>query len=132
MDNNGTTNVRDRKTLSHQEFYRLCNALAAHEEEFLRDCPSLRAVANILSKEIGFNVSEHSISQAKEATGLIWKAKTGAAVTNPKDRDRCHRANTNALVELYRRLGEPIPSYLAHQFESLNGHQLPKDVKVQP
>jgi ABC-type transporter Mla subunit MlaD len=67
-----------RRSMSHLEFFRLCEHLRTHREWVLRESPYLSALADKFSDDLKVQVTVASIKKAQEATGITWESPAAA------------------------------------------------------
>lgn len=93
-----------RTNLSHAQFYRLCEWIKNAD---LTGCHTKREAARRAATGLGFDVSDSSIGNALETTGVELQAPEGAG----KRRDRSVIV-ARALVEFMKQLGTTPPDDL--------------------
>lgn len=116
------TGTRAETRLDYAKFYRVCECLKEEKARFLEERPSLPKTAEMLSVMAGFPVSPLSIRQIQEVTGIKWEVKGTSPKKGPHKKNAI-RTLTTAVVRLYRKFGEEIPSALADLYEEVNGRR---------
>ncbi len=117
----GTTPTK-RLQLTHGEFYKVCQTLSTHAEEFLEKRYTRKEAQVRLGELTGFRIGEHTIADLMEATGVKWEPKR-ASVKNKKMRDFAVRTLTTALFRLYRKHKEEVPKALLDLYEEETGRR---------
>lgn len=109
-----------RKAITMKEFYRICETLKAHADEFLRDRPDTVETMVRLSKLTGLDMGKTTVTKAKQATGVEWTAPSGRKSAPELQDPTAIRTLAFALIGLYRKLGEEAPPDLKLLFHKLS------------
>lgn len=112
--------ARGGKQLSHAQFYKVCECLRKHKQEFLEVRPSQKDAAKRLSELSGFSVSDSTMGAIREATGITWQPKYKAPSTKTQ-KTLAVRTLTTALFRLYRKLNEEAPKALIDLYAEETG-----------
>lgn len=114
--------------LTHVTFYKVCEVFKKHRQRFLDERPTQKGAAKLLTELSGIQVSENSIPEIQESTGVTWKPKYGPPKGGEMSKARAMalRTLTMSLVRLYRKLDEEIPSALAELYTTTTGRELPQ------
>lgn len=117
--------------LTHSTFYKACEAMKTHRERFAKDRPNNRRAAAMLSDLAGFQISEASIAEIKEACGIDWEpARKTPQKPDNHFKDRAIRTLARALRLLYRKLDEEMPSTLQDLCSYFDGKTESADATV--
>ena len=119
MNENGKSGRGERR-VTHRQFYSVCEWIRGRKEKLLTDRPSEDDTAKSASSDLGFRVAKSTISDAKTATGVDWRARggwaVGANVGNRKSGFTSHKIRRIAqhLCTLYLQLGAAVPEELTN------------------
>jgi hypothetical protein len=95
-----------KSTLSHPQFYRLCEWLHAHKARLEAERPGLREVAAQATRDLQHEVTASNVTSARDAAGVHWKMQARRYGGGLKARMN----RVEALVEyLYGSLGIQVP-----------------------
>ena len=114
-----------RAVLSHAQFYRLCEWVRTADADGkpvnLKGVHSKAALARRATEALKFQVSEHSVGSALDATGLVLVTAAGRAHQGSGKHDRV-RVVARELAALLRELGkEPSEALMV----VVHGHPAP-------
>jgi hypothetical protein len=114
-----------KSRLTHITFFKVCEVLRTHRERFLKERPTDRKAAEMLTELSKIQVSENSVSEIKEASEVTWeRKKAGPKLERSKaltmQRQAC-RTLARAVKLLYRKFDEELPSALANLCDFYDG-----------
>jgi len=124
-NSNGTHEPKTINKLTQIQFFKLCEFVKANAEQFTKERPTGRSVAQQASTALGVAIGVGSIRHAKEATGVEWKTpkhfgNNGAArAERSKIRRKAFNTFASCLVELYTRVGEQVPAELVEAVKAV-------------
>lgn len=104
--------------INREQFFRVCETLKKNKQQFLEQRPNAPKAAKMLGDLCGFPISKTVVPRAQEATGVRWVAKHTVRPRNSKG--YALRTLTNAVVTLYRELGQEIPDSLRNLQREVN------------
>lgn len=96
------------RTVTHQEFYRLCEIARNMQERIMR-CHRLGQVAALLGDAFGRPLSKHTAGSVIDATSI--KLTKSPRPTGER-RSRTVMIIARSIASLYEKMGEPIPDDL--------------------
>lgn len=108
-----------KPNMTRTQFYLLCNEMHKRAEMLLREQPSLTAVAQQFSEWLKFKITNRTVTEAQEATGITWTVRKRCA--DKSEKLNRYRVLARAIIRLYRKLGEEVPSDLIAAYASLEG-----------
>lgn len=108
-----------KQPLSHVQFFQLCEELRNRKEVVERQCKSITEVSRFMSGVMQLPVSTSAAKNAMAAVNIVLPEKP------KKNKHPSVRVLTNAIVRLYRKLGEEVPQQLQELYESMNGKGIP-------
>lgn len=112
---------RQVKVTDHVSFYKICECLQNRREQLTTERPTLSRARELIRGWIGLDCSEHTIKQAKVATGVDWQAKqVGLQHLNGSKRS-WRRIITESVVQLYQSYGVEAPEALQAELNKLKG-----------
>lgn len=106
--------------LTQAQFYAACESLKNNREKFEMEQPRLAAAALMLSGIVNFTVTKSTMQEIKSVTNISWKEKP-RKINRPQK--YANRAVVIAIVRLYKKLGEEVPSTLLNLYESYKDDQ---------
>ena len=65
----------ERKTLSHQEYFQLCEELRNQREYLLDENPGYDDCCDWLAEKLGFRPNVSALQTARKQTGVDWKPR---------------------------------------------------------
>lgn len=113
-----------RQVMTRKQFFQLCEEMRNRREWLTKEQPRMQDCLRDLSAKLGFTVNDRAIVEAQEITQIHWQAKRRP----PRDagaRKQRTRTIMEAILDLYRRLGEPAPAGLLAEYQLLEGRPAP-------
>ncbi len=95
-----------KNTLSHLEFFKLCEEMRNNREAIQRECKSREQLVAFLTPLLTFKLSNQSIKTALEATGIVLENVRKNGSSHPQKHKNNTRIICVALMHLYNKLGE--------------------------
>jgi len=122
-----TIEAKTKKRMDKIGFFRLCEELRNRREVLTTERPNLAQTAAQMSERLGIHVEPGQVKDAKKVTGIEWQAaphpvRTGKRISGEEKHIRM-RVVVQAVVRLYKKLGEEVPSDLTEVLSVLvNGY----------
>ena len=108
-----------RASLTHHQFFQLCEEMRNQREWLIHARPTLMAAAKHLGKKLGFPVSTHSLTTASESTGITWATKREGA--NKGIGRQLIRELYKMVKSLCADLGKTVPQSLIDAITEFEG-----------
>ncbi len=118
-------NQNGAKRLTHTTFFQAANCLKQHKQRFLDERPTHRKAAQMLSELSKLQISETTIAELCEATGVQWTPKRSQP-TDKATKSNSIRTLTRAVMLLYKKFDEEPPTTLQRLYDILCTHVEPK------
>jgi hypothetical protein len=116
--------TRNEKRLSNLEFFKLCEELRNRREVLTTECPKYTEALHQLEERLGFGVPTGGFKKAMEATGVTWTPKKALPRYTRDGKPTVKNSGrilTKWLVELYEKMGEPVPELLKALLDGYKG-----------
>ncbi len=118
--------------LTHKQFHQACECLKKHRQRFLDERPPQAAAAALLTTLAGFPVSENSIADLCEASGVCWEPRRPPPTEQKVHQYNALRAHNRAIKRIFFELGLKVPDSIERLNALFEGEAAVENQEPQP
>ena len=124
----GKPNLSDGRR-GRRNFFLICEELRNRREPITTARPSNEEACALLGKVLGFTVTKSALKEAKELTGIDWRPRVGGDTSVWSQKRKKDTATLAlAVIVLYRRCDENVPTALLDLYRQASGNEVPSDM----
>lgn len=105
--------------LTQTQFFQLCQELLNKREVYTTEQPTQAKACRMLSEALGFEMGEHSLTNAQEATGVTWRAK--GLMYGDGNPSRRNKMAISAVAEQLKKVCDALGLAYTDEFTALVG-----------